>query len=168
MLSRILSFFRRLFHRLPDESRERDIFAFRYGDRVIHRDPLAVWYELERDPEFSWQQVAAFGELNEHGQAEAAESLTTPICRAFRVVPYTVDDQAGLTIGEQLRLLLEFTLYLDAVKKKLETPPTTSQPSGSSPSAGFTATDEAESPTGFVLDLSQTTSESSSDAPPAT
>jgi hypothetical protein len=139
MLNRFLFRFRRMFR--PKSSTK--LFAFFDGAKWRSADPLAVIYALQKHPTYN---DAKHFRLMLDGDQESIEIAVQAVCDVFSVKPYDPETRTGLTIAERVGLLREFAVYVDTVKKNINTTATTPQFTESISSESAEPTMNATSP----------------------
>lgn len=126
------------------ESEQRDIFAFWDGSQSRRVDPLPVWYRLwQTDDIDTLMQRAGNNEL------EAAADIVRLTRELFGVTDYDPATGGGLTELETQKLLMDFLLYCDELKKKhgpLPIPWQKLAPKSLEPSTTPPAADSSSSP----------------------
>ncbi len=98
--------------RLAD--RRRRIFKYWGGDRYRRIDPVRAYFALQEHPTFN---AAVHLKLCDAGDPEGTRITCEAVREVFEVDSYEPAHPRGLTLGEQLGLLLAFYDYLDAQKK---------------------------------------------------
>jgi len=93
------------------------IFEYWDGRRYRYADPIAVHLNLQEDPEYEAKRHLA--EIDA-GVPEATRIACRAVQRAFGVQAYDEQKKVGLTVGEQLGLLLVFYDWIDQQKKSTE------------------------------------------------
>lgn len=129
--------------------RTREIFRFWDGRRWRYADPLAVARALENNERFDWTTHPA---LTATGDLDALKVTADAVREAFALPLF--DGRHGLTEGECLSLLADFTDYLDSLKKNTSPSPmwpvsTASDdpsPTKSSSDSGSTVTEATPEP----------------------
>src|ERR1700722_14481626 len=106
---------------------------FRYGDGVRDRvgDPLRILRELTSDPTLSLEIDYKLSETECPETLNAIGRVADVVRKAFDIPPV---EQGGLTDANCKTLIDVFCLYLNHIKKKGPSGPTTSPPT-TSPSA---------------------------------
>lgn len=95
-------------------SRSRSIFQFFDGSRLRRIDPAVAIRQLDRDPDFDWENDPP---LIEFGDEKALARTVAAVHRVFGTRPMTEAGDTGLTETETVELLVSFVLYLDQQKK---------------------------------------------------
>lgn len=105
------------------------IFAFYDGSNWRTIDPLAVVIALREHP--TYNDARHFRESYDSDPTirdPAIQKMAAAACDAFGVKPYDSETRTGLTLMERVGLVRSFAMYLEAVKKNIETS-ATAQPS---------------------------------------
>ena len=84
-------------------------------------DPMRAWRSILTNEEVRIEE--AFDAIERGGEPETTNTLKA-ICLAFGVSRYDETTQAGLTDGELLAILDDFSDYVSNTKKKTSTSPT--------------------------------------------
>jgi len=100
------------------------IFAYYDGSNWRTIDPLAVIYGLTNHAEYV---DARHFKGACQGDQESVEIASKTVCDVFGVNPYDPKTQTGLTIGERIGLLRTFAVYVDSLKKNIESSSTAPQ-----------------------------------------
>jgi len=95
----------------------RNVFSYWNGERIVRADPIELWHKLESHPTYVADKHAA---LADEGDPESVKITCDAVQYVFGAKPYTERDDSGLMISEQLALLTEYYLYLDAQKKSYD------------------------------------------------
>lgn len=135
----------------------RAIYRFWDGSQYRWADPVALFMDINADDEY---EASVHLKLVENNDPDAIAITTAAVRRVFKVQPYNEDNGIGLTVGEQLGLLLDFYMYLEAQQKKTQSSPTS--PSNSEESTSENSNDETTTPTS---DSGATSKEPTSEEP---
>jgi len=166
-LAWLLSFF----SRRPGS--ERAIFSYFDGEKQRGTDPLVAWRAIWAHPEIDLQTevkrstniVIAGKPVYEPQEVYEAEDRIRQLTREVFGVKAWNENTPGLTVEETDRLLSDFFGYMDGLKKKRKTLPTTSQVSELKPPPNSMDTSEADSPTTSPSDSGSTERESTAVGP---
>lgn len=125
--------------------KERMIYAYFDGEKEVKADPLALFKKVAAvGPELS-VSLKVSRSLSKDA-AKASDEADASIRQLFGVKPF---GEGGLTEVECLQLLDHFMAYCDDLKKKGSPSPTSSTPTGASPSTSDGApTTQTSSPSG--------------------
>lgn len=105
---------------------KRKFFRFHDGEKWHYVDPLRAFRELQNHPKLNVAEHLAFAQ-----SAHEPEATLFFACFAEVMGAKRWNGREGLTDGELLRVFYDFDDYLEGVKKKLPTPPTSSSPGDS-------------------------------------
>lgn len=120
----------------------KQIFQFWDGQSWRYADPMVIVRGLQDHPTFNWERDPV---LVSTGDLSALKVCADAVRDVFGVTPFDGSTGKGLTEGECLGLLSEFSAYLGAVKKNGNPSPTPSGPT--EPESSATATEPTTSVT---------------------
>lgn len=115
MIRIILDWYRR--RRL---NRQRELFSYFDGRRTRRIDPMQAHRALDLHPSFTWDM----GYLVEQGDVETTEIVVRAVCEVFGLERWSPETDRGMTDTEIIGALVDFTVYLDDLKKKHNPGPT--------------------------------------------
>lgn len=135
------------------ESRRRAVFRFWDGKRTRHIDPMSVYRSLRSHPTFDWATTPKLIDIPDEKIRLEALALTADAVRiAFGLSSV---EHGGLTEWECVYLLVAFTRWNEAVKKKAAgsriKPPLTDSPASPDTSSETTS---ASTGSGSTSDVS--------------
>lgn len=114
----------------------KQIFQFWDGTAWRYADPMVIVRGLQDHPTFNWDRDPALVAV---GDLSALKVCADAVRDVFGVLPFDGGTGVGLTEGECLALLGEFSSYLGTVKKNGNPPPMPSEPT--EPESSVTATE---------------------------
>lgn len=137
------------------ESRRRAVFRFWDGTRTRAIDPMVAYRALRSHPKFDWAVTPKEIDIpNEKISLEALALTAEAVRIAFQLPECSA---GGLTEWECVRLLIAFTRWNDAVKKKAAgsriRPPLTDSPASPATSSETTSTSTDSGSTSDERDL---------------
>lgn len=148
MLGRLALFLRRAWLLIVGGD-DRCIFRFYDGQRMRAVDPLVTYRLLDGHAEFNWlsdpkliERPSDGDPLLDRAKDEAMQKCVAAVREAFGLPVF--DGRRGLTETECYALLLEFTMYVGAVKKKHDTLPISPEPTGSESSEPSTTLPDSD------------------------
>ena len=98
------------------QNRGRRIFQYWDGSRSRRCDPMVATRLLESHEQFEWETTPKLIDAPDRKISDEAAAITADAVRlAFGISEY--DGRAGLTEGELISLLVDFSVFLSAVKK---------------------------------------------------
>lgn len=121
-----------MFRRWRDDKHRR-IYKFWDGSRTRRADPVDIFFRLQAHPVFN---AAVHCKLCDEGDREATVITGAAVREVFGVDGYDPQTGRGLTLGEQLGLLLDFYAYIDTQKKSINSSPTSPSNTEASTSPG--------------------------------
>jgi len=125
-------------------NRNRAIFRFWDGRRWRCVDPQAVWLSLNTNPEFDIENDPTF---HDNGHRDSTEKCLAATRTAFGVESFDGSNMSGLTEDETLGLYCQFGQWIQAVKKNISRPQTSSESMDRSPESSTVPTSNfVESP----------------------
>lgn len=99
--------------------RQREIFRYWDGSQYRRCDPVDALIRLQSHPEYNYREHP---DRVDQGDQNATEITCRAVRDAFGVQQFDENSGRGLTIRETLELLSVFVLYLESLKKSIESP----------------------------------------------
>lgn len=103
------------------------IFRYWDGTRDRYCDPLIAFQALAAHPEFDLANTPIEAD---RGDPDAIRAMVKACCDAFSVTQWSEEHPGGLTQMECIGLMVDFTNYLLAVKKNINLPLISREPTG--------------------------------------
>jgi hypothetical protein len=105
--------------------RQRGFFHYFDGTGDRWGDPFFIWRAIASHPKVNFSDIT--GAMDAGQEPETTDALNA-LCEVFGVQRWNPETQAGLSDWEIMNLLGDFSDYLDALKKNINSGPTLSPP----------------------------------------
>lgn len=119
---------------------KRDLFAYSDGQQIKHGDPFRIFRAIVNDPRID---IARDQPLIDVGAEPETSKAIQVLMDAFGVTHW--DGETGLTDWEILNLLVQFSEYMEALKKNTNSSATLSPTTDTKSSTGPECPNEATS-----------------------